>query len=58
MFEVIMYFVVYLSIQPDITLNADSSFAIYFVSWVSHVHLVQAFVLKPLKAEIENRLTI
>jgi hypothetical protein len=45
--EVIMYFIVYLCIQPGITHNAYGRFAVYFVCLVPHIHLTQAFVLKP-----------
>jgi hypothetical protein len=47
--EVIMYFIVYLGIQSGTTHNAYGRFAIYFVCLVPHIHLTQAFVLKPRK---------
>ena len=53
-----MYYVFYLSIQSGTAHNAYSRFAIYFVCLVSHIHLTQAFVLKPLKAGLGITLTI
>ena len=44
-----MYYVFYLSIQSGAA-YANSRFAIYFICWVPHIHLVLPCVLKPLKA--------
>ena len=55
---VIMYFIFYFSIWYVTALTAYHMFAIDVVCEFCHIHLVQAFVLKPLKAGIEKRRSI
>ena len=50
MLYVIMYFIFYFVIGFGKAFTAYHMFAIDFVCEFCHIHLVQAFVLKPLKA--------
>ena len=54
---VIMYFIFYFSIGYGTAFAAYHMFAIDVIGEFRHIHLVQAFVLRPLKAEIGKRLT-
>ena len=49
---VIMYFIFYFSIGYGTAFAAYHMFAIDVIGEFRHIHLVQAFVLKPLKAGI------
>ena len=53
----IMYFIFYFSIGFGTAFTAYQMFAIDIIGEFRHIHLVQAFVLKPLKAGIGKRLT-
>ena len=55
---VIMYFIFYFSIGYGTAFAAYHMFAIDVIGEFRHIHLVQAFVLRPLKAEIGKRLSI
>jgi hypothetical protein len=55
---VIMYFIFYFSIGSGTAFAAYHMFAIDVIGEFRHIHLVQAFVLRPLKAEIGKRLSI
>jgi hypothetical protein len=55
---VIMYFIFYFSIGFGTAFSAYHMFAIDVICEFCHIHLVQAFVLKPLKAGIGNRRSI
>jgi hypothetical protein len=55
---VIMYFIFYFSIGYGTAFAAYHMFAINVIGEFRHIHLVQAFVLRPLKAEIGKRLSI
>ena len=55
---VIMYFIFYFSIGFGTAFAAYHMFAIDVIGEFRHIHLVQAFVLRPLKAEIGKRLSI
>jgi hypothetical protein len=55
---VIMYFIFYFSIGYGTAFAAYHMFAIEVIGEFRHIHLVQAFVLRPLKAEIGKRLSI
>ena len=54
---VIMHFIFYFSIGFGTAFTAYHMFAIDVICEFRHIHLVQAFVLKPLKAGIGKRLT-
>ncbi len=54
---VIMYFIFYFSIGCN-THSSYHMFAIDVICEFCHIHLVQAFVLKPLKAGIGKRRSI
>ena len=54
MLYVIMYFIFYFSIGFGTAFTAYHMFAIDVICEFRHIHLVQAFVLKPLKAEKER----
>ena len=55
---VIMYFIFYFSTGFGSAFTAYQMFAIDVIGEFRHIHLVQAFVLRPLKAEIGKRLSI
>jgi hypothetical protein len=55
---VIMYFIFYFSIGFGTAFSAYHMFAIDVICEFCHIHLVQPFVLKPLKAGIGNRRSI
>ena len=55
---VIMYFIFYFSIGYGTAFAAYHMFAIDVICEFCHIHLVQAFVLKPLKAGIGKRRSI
>ena len=55
---VIMYFIFYFSIGFGTAFTAYQMFAIDIIGEFRHIHLVQAFVLKPLKAGMGKRLSI
>ena len=55
---VIMYFIFYFGIGFGNAFAAYHMFAIDVIGEFRHIHLVQAFVLRPLKAEIAKRLSI
>ena len=55
---VIMYFIFYFSIGYGTAFAAYHMFAIDVIGEFRHIHLVQAFVLRPLKARIGKRLSI
>jgi hypothetical protein len=57
MLYVIMHFIFYFSIGFGTAFTAYHMFAIDVICEFRHIHLVQAFVLKPLKAGIGKRLT-
>ena len=58
MLSVMMYFIFYFSIGFGTAFTAYHMFAIDVICEFRHVHLVQAFVLKPLKVGLGKRLTI
>ena len=58
MLYVIMSFIFYFRIGCSTALTAYHTFAIDFICEFCHIHLVQAFVLKPLKAGIGKILAI
>jgi hypothetical protein len=53
-----MYFIFYFSTEFGTAFTAYQIFAIDVIGEFRHIHLVQAFVLRPLKAEIGERLSI
>jgi hypothetical protein len=55
---VIMYFIFYFSIGYGTAFAAYHMFAIDVIGEFRHIHLVQAFVLKPQKARLGNSQTI
>lgn len=57
MLYVIMNFTFYFSIEFSIAFTAYHVFAIDVICDFGHIHVVQAFVLKPLKPGIVKTLT-
>jgi hypothetical protein len=55
---VIMYFIFYFSIGYGTAFVAYHMFAIDVICEFCHIHVIQAFVLKPLKAGIGKRRSI
>ena len=55
---VIMYFIFYFSIKFAEATGTHNMFAVYFVCLVPHIHLTQAFVLKPREARVGKRQSI
>ena len=47
MLFVLMYFMVYFSFESGIALSTYHRFTIYVVCLFPHIHLTQAFILKP-----------